>query len=391
MRVALLGIPNSGKTLFIAGLYKKFSQRTSFPKIGKKMREKYKELGITRRASLRVRVSDETASSILSSYSIMLAERPIGALPPATLALSKFPLNVDFRFKDMAFDSQKGEKIGDILHKKIAFYDPPGEAFEETNSKSVEILESLDHCDVFMIFLSADIVAQIIQELQHDGENIDDICTEIDSILRLGSIFRHLSALNNRYKDSAVKRIFPVCFVLSKMDLINESLIDKFREVVYENIIMPFTEENTNVLACAAPITVIDGKRNRFAPTGLQWPFFFAAGGALLNESFNKLDDAIYDENHSLSETEAALELEALAERNFILRALRFLIDGETASEVRERAKKAKSRAEGNRILSHAHAREAHDVWSSLGDEGHMLGVRIFSEGREIDDPAEFV
>lgn len=389
MRIALVGIPEAGKTVYMAGLYRRFSQRIVFPPLPKVARDRYIRLGIRSRAGLKVKAPDTVVEGGLIELGDGLARDPID-LPPPTAEMVPRGFELSFRFKSVADEAGEPEDT-QTYAREVEFYDVPGAVVKAAHEQTASIRYELEACDVFMVFIPVDVVAKIIERLSPDFSNLDFIVSEIAATCGLGVVEQHITDARSRYGGLFAKRTYPVCFVLSKFDTLHETVTETFFDILYNSLIMPFTEEYEGVLACSCPVSVIDGDKETYSPFGLEWPFLFSAGAAILEEGYRRQADARRASSAAAERRREAEKRKEMAQNNIIGRAILFLEEGgKTADDFEEEAESHREDAGYFGQLSRNEIQLAVNVWTAIATESVSQGVKVFTEGRLVEDPREF-
>ncbi len=369
MKIALLGPQKSGKTVYFSGLSYRFRDNISFIPLSPKQILEYEQIGVARRVGLHIEIGSSRLDRTLTDNMGLLAELPDGDWPSPTEDLEQSSISCNFKFCDI---NMPGLTDIDVHCRDIELFDPAGDAISGKHIDSDVIVKKLGTCDAVIVFLDS---KQVIENLEYNDIN------KLRFRLNLGKISQ---IINDTAKNIPREEILPVCFVLSKFDLVtnlNETLIKQFEVCVYDMILKPFSVENTNIMLCVCPTSVIDAESGRFRAHNLEWPFLFAAGGTIFRNSLalrDKADDSWERARH------AEASADELANSGWWTRMWKYL-DGDGVKVRRQRA--AYFRNDHGRLVTSADddLEFSKNIWKSLAIEGSARGVRIYRGGKMCD------
>lgn len=372
MKIALLGPSASGKTVYFSGLAYKYRNFIGFRPLSKRDSEFYRREDVRRRVALQLGFLNSEHEREINNHISLLAQRPIREWPEATIDLDKSDLRTEFHFTD-AFDED--DPIETFL-RSIAIYDPPGEALVGRHQDSKDIVESLCGCDVAMAFLPADLII--------DAAESDDADRVLNGAY-FGKIKEIILSCAAKIERDDANDIMPVCIVVSKADLLQnlpENVINDVRDMLYNQIIKPFSKTNSKLMICVCPVSVLNPADGNFEASNLEWPFMFAVAGSIYRNSLVLRDKAAAARKSGEESEKSAQDL-----RSQGLTWERFLAWANN-NGARERTKRAQSyfsqygrlvaEAEDDRALAKA-------ALMALSVEGQARQVKIYIKGKELD------
>lgn len=390
MKIAMIGVPGTGKTIYFTGLYREYSNDIGFLPLGETTYDYLDSLGIEQRMMFEVRITNFRQRQDFADMAEMLGKDPIEDYPPKTSSLNDLNLRINFKFQDIE-DGLKGRRHARSHRREFTFYDPPGETFLDNDQElSESTLYELNASDAFMIMLPCDLIVARISRSKNPLLDAERIVRDLSFDLRLGAASDMLNALRER-KLYYENPIFPVCFVLTKADYLNDTVTDVVNEIIYNGLMRAFSLDNSDAVVCVAPISVIDGPNQRFEPVGLRWPFAFVAGGALLGKSHEEASDAEDYYDRARETRENAKSKSAKVWKDPWGRLEDFMRDGRTADHDRADANLYESSADDYAGNARKERELAERVWNSILTEGYHEGVRIFIQGTEINDIDELL
>ena len=369
MKIALLGASSSGKTVYFSGLTYRFRHSVAFIPLSPNEIEAYSRLGVSRRVGFRMEVTSAKLEQKLSRNAELFSQRPIVDWPAKTEDLDQCNVDVHFKFCDIKFDELRSIES----HvRSIELYDPTGGALAGLHEDSQRIVEQLSTCDIAIAFIPADVIVECVED--------DDLIALQNRVL-MGKIVEIVEQARKRMKSND---ILPFCFVISKSDMLNnrhENFTNDMNRMLYDNLIIPFSDENRNIMLCVCPTSVVDPETGNFSAGNLEWPFLFAAGGTIFRNSIALRDKSKTAREAAQDAEEAA---EELRRAGWWSRFTKF-IKGDGVGARQRRA--ASFYDESGRLVNAADDDHelAKSAWSSLAIEGKARGVRIFMEGKEID------
>jgi hypothetical protein len=366
MKIALLGAPASGKTVYFSGLAYKFRNAIAFRRLAGAEAEAYRRAQVSRQLGLRISVSSSDLEHSLSENVKLLSQRPIDQWPDPTTDLDRSIIQCQFNFRDIGAGKDRSPES---YSRTIELYDPPGEVFRGGHSDSDDIVEELGSCDMFVAFLPGDRIVECARQ-----EDADLLQNE----LLLGKIVDIMMDVRQRMPK---KDILPLCFVISMADLVTKDLVDTVNRMVYDELLIPFSEEHPNLLICVCPVSVLDPSSGSFRAFNLEWPFLFAAGGTIFRNSLDLRKEASSAQSAARRAEQRAQEIVGGGWWN----RFKQFMKGEGAGVQRRRAQSYRN--EFGRLISEADDDRAlaRNVWSSIAIEGRWRNVRVFMEGDEID------
>jgi hypothetical protein len=369
MKIALLGASRSGKTVYFSGLSYKFRHSVAFIPLSPDQLKGYADLGVSRRVGFRMGPTSAGLEKSFTRNSELFSQRPIVEWPEPTEDLDRSKVDIHFKFCAVEF-----EGLHDIeSHKRtIELYDPTGEALAGIHERSDSIVKDLITCDIAIAFLPANVIAECVE---------DNDLTALQNRILMGTIIDIVMQARKRMKSND---ILPICFVISKSDILenrHENFINDMNRMLYDNLIVPFSNENPNIMLCVCPTSVVDPETGNFRASNLEWPFLFAAGGTIFRNSIVRRDEAKLARNAA---RRAEDDAEELRQSGWWNRFTKF-IQGDGVNARLRRA--ASFYDESGRLVGEADDDHelAKSAWSSLAIEGKARGVRIFMEGKEID------
>ena len=395
MKIALLGVSGSGKTVYFSSLYHRFRNVKELPHLTPHQRAEYHRQGVNTQVGFRLSVKEIKLDGELAANASLLTQRPMD-WPEKTDRLNNGTIDVQFDFVPLHHVSrgenwvfsgddserQSREPIGHDARsymREIEFYDPAGGAFTGENRAAKEIEAELQSCDMAIAFLPIDKLLDVVMDIDDPAEIDDDLLAEIKADFVFGRVTEVMQSMNKAVDNNDM---FPVCFVLSKSDLIPESKIELVNRIVYDRIIVPFSKTHKKLMVCACSISVVDADTGYFKAKNLEWPFLFAAGSTILRNSYNEMEEA--DEDFQRAE-DAQSRASEIAGQAWWRRAWLAVWEGERESAYRERAREYTTDA-GRKVK---HARDdkelAHDIWSSVAAEQKQRGVHVFLAGESVD------
>jgi hypothetical protein len=393
MKIALLGAPRSGKTVYFSALYYKFRNVIGLPTLTPAERAAYRRRGINQRIGFRLRIPETKLDAELGEKAALLAQRPISDWPDPTEELDKASVEIQLDFVPLG----RSRIDGRSYQRTLEIYDPTGEAFRGRHPKSETIVGGVETCDIAVVFLPAE---SILEASTGDQIDDDDIA-RVGSLLLLGRIHEILKNINGKIDGDDT---LPVCFVVSKYDMITERDEAAINSIVYNKILVPFSEEHQNLMICVCPISVLDPATGNFKALSLEWPFLFAVGGTIFRNSRDLTRDADADlekarleEMQALAAEQKAAELLALRRRSLWSRFVQWTKDGEfvgasrRAAAILRQAEREYTTSAGRKV-KHAQddAALARDIWSSIAVEGRRRGVYVLMNGKRVDPKKGF-
>lgn len=369
MKIALLGASRSGKTVYFSGLSYKFRHSVAFIPLSPNEIEAYSRLGVSRRVGFRMGITSASLEQTLSRNAELFSQRPIIEWPDPTEDLDRSNVDIHFKFCDVEFEGLRAIES----HKRtIELYDPAGEALSGSHTDSEKIVKQLSTCDIAIAFLPANVIAECVE---------DNDLTALQNRILMGKIVDIVMQTRKHMKSND---ILPFCFVISKSDILenrHENFINDMNRMLYDQLIIPFSDENPNIMLCVCPTSVVDPETGNFRACNLEWPFLFAAGGTIFRNSIVRRDEATAARKEAQREDAAAEEQRQSGWWNRFTK----YIQGDGVNARRRRA--ASYYDESGRLVDEADDDHelAKSTWSSLAIEGKARGVRIFMEGKEID------
>ncbi len=338
-------------------------------------REVCRDKGILKKVGFRMEVNDTELEEVLSENAAKLKSRPIKDWPKATARLNKSTVDVQFDFMPIDEDIEASS-----YKRTIELFDPTGEAFKGRHDDSPAILAELKLCDIGIVFLPAD---EIINAMDANSDIIDDDrLLEIMDSLILGQTTQLLKAMNRTILGND---IFPVCFVISKSDLIPKSKFASINKLILDRIISRFSRDNKRFVVCTCPISIMNAATGNFQGINLEWPFLFAAGGTIFRNSLELMKAAEQDQSRARAADSDADRLEALYNRskwsyfwNWWSKSESFVSERRVARSYFNNAGRKIDEAADDKSL-------AADIWSSIATEGPNRGVWVFMAGEKIN------
>lgn len=376
MKIALLGAPSSGKTVYLTALYHRFRHETGLPHLSVAQRKQYKSNGIDKKVGFRVQIDDCDLEAELSAGATLLMKHPI-QWPDKTESLNNRTIEVQFDFLPI---SKKGK--ASTYERSIELCDPTGGAFRGEHSESSDILEELKMCDIGVVFLSAKVIMEAIDP---DTEDVDeDRLAEIRGGFLLGQTTQLLKKMNRTILGDD---IFPVCFVVSMFDLVPPEKIKLINSIIIERIIRGFSEDNKRFMVCVCPISVKHPKTGNFHGVNLEWPFLFAAGGTIFRNSLELRKEAEADESRAREAEENANRLENLYNSSKLDYFFNWAFSFGKESYVIEQGNSRSCYNSAGRLIEESDDDKslAVDIWSSIATEGPSRGVRVFMAGKKVN------
>lgn len=372
MKIALLGPSQSGKTVYFSGLAYKYRNFVGFRPLSESDREFYRRERVDRRVALQLGFATAAHEREVGEHISLLAQRPICEWPEATIDLDRANVSCEFHFTDPFDEDNEME----TYRRKIEIYDPPGGALGGRHADSYTITKALCGCDVTMAFLPTDLLLKAVEAKEPD-------------ILLNGSYFGKINeiilASAEKIRTENANDLLPVCIILSKSDMLQnlpENVINDVRDMLYNQIVKPFSRKNRNMTICVCPVSVIDPATGNFEASNLEWPFMFAAAGTIFRNSLALREDA---KDARLAAEKAERSADELKSEGWTWGRLKAWWNNDG---VRARHRLAQSHytrfgrlvgeAEDDRAL-------AKSAWTALGVEGKARQVRIYAQGKEFD------
>lgn len=367
MKIALLGPRYAGKTAYFSGLYSMFRNRVAMQKLSGEELQHYLSIYGTQRANFQLSIFDYSQEKILSEYSQMLRSRPV-VWPDSTLSMDKTTVTCRFRFDDVSINRTQNSTN---FEREFTIFDPAGSVVQGFHEDGESIKNELLTCDVCMVFIPSDILLDAVEmddadALQHD--------------LGLGIVTEIIQATQKKLNER--DDIFPVCIVISKGDLLRDGDIQRINNMLYNNFIIPYSEENPNLMLCVCPISVINPNTGTFKGKNLEWPFIFAAGGTIFRNSVALARDA---SDVRFKADQAKTLAENLKKESWWTRLKTYVADGVRVGALEEQVKQYRS-SHGRLIEAAQDDRDfAKNLWTSLAIEGKARNVVVMMDGKTID------
>lgn len=378
MKIALLGNTNSGKTVYFTALYHLYHNEIGDPYLTDGQRAEYERKNIDCKAGFRMFVENADLAAELQANAMKLMQRPIVDWPLPTERLNKSKLDIEFDFIPL-------NVYNDIrrYRRTIELYDPAGGALTGAIMGASGILKELATCDVAIVFLPADVIANEI-----DADNIGSIDENDLAYVRaryvLGETQRILDTMNSQTRPND---IFPVCFVVSKMDLVSRDKVDFVRDFIDKCIVEPLSKRHKRFMVCVCPTAVVNPKTGNFSAHNLEWPFLFAAGGTIFRNSQGLMKEADRYSSYAATAEDEASDLEELYNRSKWGYFKNWLKSkGTETFNNKKRAARSYHDSAGRKIEeADDDAALARDIWASLDAEGEGRGVRVLMNGELIN------
>jgi hypothetical protein len=300
--------------------------------------------------------------------------------PGKTRDLDRATVTAQFDFSTLPRKEGEGNSPKNITNRsyerRIEIYDPPGGALAGAHEESESILTKLADCDVAIAFISSEILLEEI-----DGINVDDD-TMAAIFLRtcLARIFNLLEKLSKKLDSTD---IFPVCFVLSKYDLIPEEKDVLVKNIFFEQLLMMFSSLYPQFVVCGCTISLRNPETDKFRSANLGWPFLFAAGGTILRNSYKHRNQAASERAVANVHQNNANRLKPLAEGGFFDFIEYLFTEGIYEEEDRIATSKFTLARESDK-LAFDDAKLALDIWSMISAE-RRKNIRVFKNGQAFD------
>jgi hypothetical protein len=320
----------------------------------------------------RLTVADADLDKELAANARLLSDRPIKMWPEKTDHLKEANLNIRFDFIPLNGKSAR------TYERDIELYDPAGGAFTKHHQASQKILDKLCECSAGIAFFPADTILKAVNI--DDPEEIDeDLLAHIREKFAVGLIIDTMMKMNEVLNEDD---IFPVCFVITKLDLIPEHKFQLVNEIIYDNIIIPFSKENKNLMICICPISVINRDTGNFKSFNLEWPFLFAAHGAIMREAnfWRAYSKKAHNEAKAIASKAARIR-----GAGFFDQLVHLVIEWETHEGLQERADANYATSSRYSAYSKEEKALADDILSSISDEKDYRGITVLINGSEID------
>jgi hypothetical protein len=396
MKIALLGAASSGKTVYFSALYYRYRNVVSLPRLSASQRADYSRKRINKQIGFRLRIDSTDLDAELSAKAELLMQRPITNWPDSTDGLDKADIQIQFDFVPISKSSTETHGPGFVMmddrsqsdtirpsprsyQRSIEIYDPSGGALKGKHRESEDILSKLETCDIAIVFLPADKLLDAINTDDPDGDELNRASTDF----LMGKITEILAKMKKRLGNNDT---FPVCFIVSKFDEIPQDKVDIVNNLVYDQLLIPFSEENPEFMICICPISIVDPVTHNFKARNLEWPFLFAAGGTIFRNSQVLRKEAKEAEALSAKAEARASELLALRRRSLWQRFSRWIDDDFVTVGSQRRAAAAHYDNAGRKVMLAANDADfARDIWSSIAAEGKDRGVYVLWGGESVD------
>ena len=378
MKIALLGAASSGKTAYFTALYHRFQNVVGAPIVTATRRAEYRERRVDRHVGFRLRIEDLELETVLKKNARFLTERPITAWPDPTRIIDKTTITVQFDFVpvDEPLDDSDDEASKPRSYQRsVTMYDPSGDSVDLTHNSAASIISELQTCDAAIVFLPATAFSAIPDDAELDDESL------VDTIFwtALRTIMDIVVEITRRFERE--NDCFPICFVVSKFDLIEENKVARVRDAV--NVLLTqISKDNPSFMFGICPISVVDPKTGNFRALNLEWPFLFAAVAAIFRNSQELIEDARDDEQHAAAAEATAQELEELRRRSIWRRFRRWFSDGFKTSATHRRVASSYYDSRRRKIeLANDDATLARDVLAAVEAEGAGRGFSVIING----------
>jgi len=422
MRIALLGAPKSGKTVYWSALFHAFQDEITIPPLTPKIKQQYREMNINKKVGFRIDITNKWLEKQLAYNSHMLDAQPITKWPDPTMDLDNLTADIKFDFVELDFDSSRSTYTNRVnsYTRTIEVDDPPGGLFNDT-VHSIGHINRLRQADAAIVFLPMDAILKAITKTELDLEDIKQF--NIDAALKgIKKVLEDVRA-KNKYDDT-----FPCCFIISKSDECKAEDFPQVEDFLYNQdygFINLISKEYPDMIICVCPTGILNPDTGNFQALNLEWPFLFAAAATIFRNHYDWMEKSEQDKRiarrydneaensakkakkHSDKAQYYARKARELASRNLFARGWAFLARGESVrryrqdellfhrrandhrSEADEKLETAKSyrNAAGRKInFANDDKQLAFDTWSSLSAEGAHRKIRIMVAGNMIED-----
>jgi GTPase SAR1 family protein len=374
MKIALIGPKDAGKTSYISALYLMFRNIIASPPLTRSQKIAYEKFNINTHVGFRLSVGNADIDRELGLNANLMSKDPI-EFPKPTKYLEKADLSAQFDF--IPLNGHADGVSRQSYTRKIDLFDPPGEAFSNELTNSEAIIDDIAECDCGMVFFPVDIITDELS-----GKSVDDLSErqlkKINQSFALGGVAQALSKMNNKFEDGD---IFPVCFVLTKCDLIPQGQRGEVLEFMYDQLLAPFSSENKNLLVCIIPIHVQDPKENVFQSFNIEWPFLFSAWGIILRKA-----------KRLMRESASAVKMGELYERqanrlqasNWAVKLWTYISDGDTSTSLRTTAREYASDAQDLTKLAEEEKELASHIQGCISNQFKYRDIGVLMNGRGI-------
>lgn len=374
MKIALLGTMRSGKSVYFSALYHKFRNVIAPPTLTRSRRIVYEQKGISTQVGFRLRIEDTKLDQKIAANAELLTFRPV-RWPGPTDDLTQANISIQFDFVPI-----QASPASDVRQYKreIEFCDPTGGALNGSHREAEEILEKLRLCDAAIAFLPADVILDAM-DTDNPEEIDDDQKAQINAGFLLGKVTEVMKQMNKSLDGNDV---FPVCFVITKFDLIPKNTLPYVSAFIFNHIILPFSKDNKRFLVCVCPVSVVDPETGNFKSLNLEWPFLFAAQSTIVRNMNILKAQANRDFRFSTYDRDMADRLS----NNWLSQCLHFISEGgETVGDLRRSSDNYLNSGHRKMGLANDDKALAEDILSSIAAEKQDRGIRILMAGLETD------
>ena len=387
MKLGLVGPKSAGKTAYLSGLCARFENQIAMRPLRATEFVALQNAGATEQMmfGLTLLAPNQLISAFKSNKALILAN-PITDWPDPTKSLNALELQLRLQFRSIGHEPGVTTAVRE--HKKsLKFIDPAGEALDGSLPAEHEpTIEALEDCDVLMFLLDGALLEHLLGPEPASPKREEAIRSTLQEALQFDLIRKLSHRMRARMRDSDV---LPVSVVITKSDQISEAALRRIDEYLYDDVLLPFSEQNPNLLMCVCPISVYDPDYKAFSPQLLEWPFVFCVGGALMRQALAHKRAAASAASTASYKRSEANRLEALASGDPLKRLWVLLFEEPfvTADDKRGSARHYEGEAEKEGRMSASERSLGVEVWRQLATAGGALGVKLWQNGRRVETP----